>query len=77
MDNTYAGTLYKLSRTADATPYLELPWQQANNINMTRFQSKNDIPTNGWELIRRDLGFNDTGAPLVTSDPFVIRLVLK
>lgn len=39
---------------------------------MERFQGKNDIPANGWELIRRDLGYNDAGSELATSNPFVI-----
>ena len=72
MPGTYAGTNYRLNSSADATPYIELPWQQANNVNVTRFQGKNDIGTNGWELVRRDLGFTDAGLPQVTSNPFVI-----
>ncbi|WP_151086201.1 T9SS type A sorting domain-containing protein [Hymenobacter baengnokdamensis] len=66
------GTLYKLNSSVDTTPYLDLPWQQPNNINMVRFQGKNDIGINGWELIKRDLGYTDAGYPLVTSNPFVI-----
>jgi hypothetical protein len=70
--STYNGTLYQLNSAVDPTPYLELPWQQANNTNMVRFQGKNDISTNGWQLIRRDLGYDEAGNPLVTSNPFVI-----
>ena len=37
---------------------------------MVRFQGKSDIGTNGWELIKRDLGYNlNTG---VVSHPYVI-----
>lgn len=69
---TLYGTNYRLNSAADPTPYLEVPWQQANNINMERFQGKNDIAINGWQLIRRDLGYDDGGNPQVTQNPFVI-----
>ena len=39
---------------------------------MERFQGKNDIAINGWQLIRRDLGYDDGGNPLVTQNPFFI-----
>lgn len=66
------GTQYKLNSASDPTQYIDLPWQQPSNINMVRFQGKNDIGITGWELIRRDLGYADAGYPLATSNPFVI-----
>jgi len=39
---------------------------------MERFQGRNDIPVNGWELIRRDLGYDEAGNPTSTVNPHVI-----
>lgn len=54
--NLYSGRRYSLNSSATTQTSIELPWQQPANINMERFQGVNDIPVNGWELIRRDLG---------------------
>lgn len=64
---TYSGRRYTLNAPSINQPYLELPWQQPNNVNMERFQGQNDIPANGWQLIRRDLGFDDAGNPANTT----------
>ena len=69
---TYNGRRYQLNSSATTQSSIELPWQQPGNINMERFQGKNDIPANGWELIRRDLGYDDAGNPTATKNPTVI-----
>lgn len=53
-------------------PYLDLPWLQPGNAVMDRFQSQVDTPGDGWELIRRDLGYKDSGAPSQTTNPLLI-----
>jgi hypothetical protein len=71
---TYNGTRYRLNSPAPgvAQDYLELPWLQPTNPNMSRFNGKIDNPGDGWELIRRDLGYDDAGNPANTTNPTLI-----
>lgn len=71
---TYEGARYKLNSPAPGVgqDYLELPWLQPANSNMDRFQGKIDKPGDGWELIRRDLGYDDAGNPAKTTNPTLI-----
>lgn len=39
---------------------------------MDRFQGIVDLPIDGWELIRRDLGYDDAGNPAKTTNPTLI-----
>ena len=39
---------------------------------MDRFEGKVDTPGDGWELIRRDLGYDDAGNPDKTTNPTLI-----
>ena len=39
---------------------------------MDRFQGKIDKSIDGWELIRRDLGYDDAGNPAKTTNPTLI-----
>ncbi|RTQ51398.1 T9SS type A sorting domain-containing protein [Hymenobacter gummosus] len=68
----YNGRRYTLNAPVIGQPYIELPWQQPLNVNMERFQGKNDVPADGWELVRRDLGFDDNGNPANTRNPTVL-----
>ena len=71
---TYSGSRYALNSPYPGVgqDYLELPWRQPTNINMDRFQGKIDMPQDGWELIRRDLGYDDAGNPAKTTNPTLI-----
>lgn len=72
--STYNGRRYMLNSPYPGVgqDYIELPWQQPSNINMDRFQGKNDLPQDGWELIRRDLGYDDANNPAKTTNPSLI-----
>ena len=72
MQATYGGRRYTLNAPVINQPYIELPWQQPANVNMERFQGLNDVATNGWELIRRDLGYDDNGNLANTTNPSII-----
>lgn len=52
--------------------YIDLPWLQPSNAVMDRFQGHVDTPADGWELIRRDLGYLDSDAPAKTTNPLLI-----
>jgi hypothetical protein len=71
---TYSGSRYALNSPYPGVgqDYLELPWRQPYNSNMDRFQGKIDMPQDGWELIRRDLGYDDAGNPAKTTNPTLI-----
>ena len=71
---TYEGARYRLNSPAPGVgqDYLELPWLQPTNPNMSRFNGKIDTPGGGWELIRRDLGYDDAGNPANTTNPTLI-----
>ncbi|GAB3306920.1 hypothetical protein GCM10027511_18710 [Hymenobacter humi] len=71
---TYNGSRYTLNSPFPGVgqDYIELPWRQPFNSNMDRFQGKIDNPADGWELIRRDLGYDDAGNPAKTTNPTVI-----
>jgi hypothetical protein len=46
---------------------IESPFQQGGNTNVTQLVLTNDMkPEDGWELIRRDFGFQDNGSPAIT-----------
>ncbi|GAA4006900.1 hypothetical protein GCM10022408_18460 [Hymenobacter fastidiosus] len=70
----YGGTMYTLNSPFPGVsqPYLDLPWLQPGNAVMDRFQGRVDTPGDGWELIRRDLGYKDSGAPSQTTNPLLI-----
>jgi hypothetical protein len=76
--NWYQGTLYSGRQYALNSPAINqtsiwLPWEQPNNVNMERILGKRDKPTDGWELVRRDLGFDNANNPIPgTRNPYII-----
>lgn len=73
--SVYNGTMYTLNSPYPGVgqAYTELPWlQAASNAVMNRFQGHVDTPSDGWELIRRDLGYLDSGAEAKTTNPLLI-----
>ena len=72
--SAYNGRMYTLNSALPGVgqPYIELPWLQPNNPVMDRFNGKIDTPGDGWELIRRDLGYDDAGNPVKTTNPTLI-----
>ena len=73
--STYNGSRYMLNSPFPGVgqDYIELPWLQPTNSNMDRFQGKIDKSIDGWELIRRDLGYDDAGNPAKkTTNPTLI-----
>lgn len=52
---------------------IETPYNQTNNLNVDYLYNNPDKTIDGWELINRDLGFNDDGTPHPgTSNPYLI-----
>ena len=50
-----------------------MPWWQTDNAQITQLQGKRDFLKDDWELMQRDLGYNDTGAPVTGArNPYVI-----
>lgn len=50
-----------------------LPWEQSDNPLMTHILGKRDLPGDGWELIKRNLGYLDSGAPAANLvNPYVV-----
>lgn len=46
---------------------IESPFQQGANPNVTQLVLTNDMkPEDGWELIRREFGYQDNGSPSIT-----------
>lgn len=72
--STFSGSRYTLNSPYPGVgqDYIELPWRQPYNTNMDRFQGKIDLPGDGWELIRRDLGYDDAGNLAKTTNPTLI-----
>ncbi|WP_375417275.1 T9SS type A sorting domain-containing protein [uncultured Hymenobacter sp.] len=72
--SVYNGRLYTLNSPYPGVgqEYIDLPWLQPSNAVMDRFQGHIDTPGDGWELIRRDLGYFDSGAPAKTTNPLLI-----
>lgn len=72
--SVYNGKMYKLNSPYPGVgqDYIEMPWLQPTNPVMDRFQGLIDKPSDGWELIRRDLGYDDAGNPVKTTNPTLI-----
>lgn len=50
-----------------------MPWEQSDNPLMTHILGKEDMPGDGWELIKRNLGYDDYGAPIANLvNPYVV-----
>lgn len=67
------GMAWTLNSVAINEPDIQMPWWQTDNARITHLQGKLDLPKDGWELMKRDLGYNDAGAPVSgTRNPYVI-----
>ncbi len=67
------GTRWPLNSTwVPNMPSIALPWWQTDNVQISALQGYVDKPADGWELIKRDLGYDDTGAPASVTNPYVI-----
>ena len=50
-----------------------LPWEQSDNPLMTHILGKRDLPGDGWELIKRNLGYDDGGTRVANLvNPYVV-----
>lgn len=68
-----SGMAWTLNNVAINEPNIQLPWWQTDNAQITHLQGKLDFPKDGWELMKRDFGYNDAGNPVTSSrNPYVI-----
>ena len=68
-----SGMAWTLNSPAINEPNIQMPWWQTDNAQITHLQGKLDLPKDGWELMKRDLGYNDAGQPTTgTRNPYVI-----
>ena len=68
-----SGMSWRLNNASINEPDIWLPYWQTDNAKITHLQGKPDLPKDGWELMKRDLGYNDAGAPVTGSrNPYVI-----
>ncbi|GAA4038286.1 hypothetical protein GCM10022409_24660 [Hymenobacter glaciei] len=68
-----SGMAWKLNSQAINEPNIWMPWWQTDNAQITHIQGKVDLPKDGWELMKRDLGYNDAAQPITgTRNPYVI-----
>jgi len=64
---------WNLNSVAINEPNIQMPWWQTDNAQITHLQGKLDYPKDGWELMKRDLGYDDAGNPVTgTRNPYVI-----
>lgn len=50
-----------------------MPWEQSDNPLMTHILGKEDMPGDGWELIKRNLGYDDSGTRVANLvNPYVV-----
>lgn len=69
----YGGRGYNINWTVPLNPSIFMPWEQSDNPRLTHILGQNDTPTQGWQLIKRDLGYNDAGVALgAIKNPYVI-----
>ena len=67
------GMAWSLNSQAINEPNIQMPWWQTDNAQITHIQGKRDLPKDGWELIKTDLGYNDAAQPTTgTRNPYVI-----
>ena len=69
----YSGRWWNLNNAAISDQAIWLPWEQTDNTNVTHILGKRDYPKDGWELLKRDLGYDDSRAPIAGSrNPYVV-----
>ena len=67
------GMAWNLNSVAINEPNIQMPWWQTDNAPITNLQGKLDLPKDGWELMKRDLGYDNAGQPTTgTRNPYVI-----
>lgn len=68
-----SGMAWNLNDVAIGEPNIQMPWWQTDNAQISHLQGKLDFPKDGWELMKRDLGYSDSGTPVTgTRNPYVI-----
>lgn len=68
-----SGMSWNLNSAATAQTQIPMPWWQTDNAQIANLQGKLDLPKDGWELLKRGLGYNDAGqANTATINPYVI-----
>ncbi|RIY04613.1 hypothetical protein D0T11_21570, partial [Hymenobacter rubripertinctus] len=69
----YNGRWWNLNNVAINEQAIWMPWEQTDNTSVTHILGKRDLPKDGWELLKRDMGYNDAGSPVVGSrNPYVV-----
>lgn len=67
------GRMYNINWTVPGNPIIFMPWEQSDNARLTQILGQHDTPAQGWQLIKRDLGYNDAGVALgAIKNPYVI-----
>lgn len=74
--NWYDGNgsrMYNINWTVPGNPTIFTPWEQSDNARLTHILGQEDTPSKGWQLIKRDLGYNDQGGAMgAIKNPYVI-----
>lgn len=68
-----SGRSWNLNNPAINEASIWMPWEQTDNTSVTHILGKRDLPKDGWELLKRDFGYNDSGSPITGSrNPYVV-----
>lgn len=70
----YSGRWWSLNSAARPNETaIWMPWEQSDNSAMTHILGKTDLPGDGWELLKRNLGFDDSGMAVANfTNPYVV-----